>query len=99
MFKDGSPQGESVEKFSERADRVLASLRTMDGTIALFSHGQFLRALAVRWVGLPVQEGQHFALDTASISILGYEHTNEEIPAITLWNATSNQFLPSLFPR
>lgn len=90
MFKDGSPHGESVEEFSERADRVLASLRTMDGTIALFSHGQFLRALAVRWVGLPVQEGQHFALDTASISILGYEHTNEEIPAITLWNATSN---------
>jgi probable phosphoglycerate mutase len=41
MFKDGSPHGESVEKFSERADRVLASLRAMDGTIALFSRGQF----------------------------------------------------------
>jgi probable phosphoglycerate mutase len=90
MFKDGSPHGESVEKFSERADRVLNALGSVDGTIALFSHGQFLRALAARWIGLPVQAGQHFALDTASISILGYEHTNEEIPAITLWNATSN---------
>jgi len=90
MFQDGSPQGESVQKFSDRADRVLTGLRSMDGTIALFSHGQFLRALAARWIGLAVQEGQHFALDTASISILGYEHTNEEIPAITLWNATEN---------
>jgi probable phosphoglycerate mutase len=87
MFRDGSPHGESVEKFSQRADRVLSNLRSMDGVVALFSHGQFLRALAARWIGLPVEEGQHFALDTASISILGYEHTNEEIPAITLWNA------------
>jgi len=90
MFQDGSPHGESVEKFSDRADRVLAALRSMDGTIALFSHGQFLRALAARWIELPVQAGQHFALDTASISILGYEHTNEDTPAITLWNAASN---------
>jgi probable phosphoglycerate mutase len=68
----------------------------MDGTIALFSHGQFLRALAARWIELPVQAGQHFALDTASISILGYEHTNEDTPAITLWNAGSNKtFAPS----
>ena len=90
MFRDGSPQGESVEKFSKRADRVLTTVRSLDGAVALFSHGQFLRALAARWIGLPVQEGQHFALDTASISILGYEHTNEETPAITLWNAASN---------
>jgi probable phosphoglycerate mutase len=92
MFQDGSPHGESVEKFSERADRVLAALRSLDGTAALFSHGQFLRALAARWIELPVREGQHFALDTASISVLGFEHTNDETPAITLWNTTSLAF-------
>jgi len=98
MFKDGSPHGESVQKFSERADRVHALLRSLDGIVAVFSHGQFLRALAARWIGLPVQAGQHFALDTASISILGYEHTNDAIPAITLWNAAPNSFfvLPPL---
>jgi probable phosphoglycerate mutase len=90
VFQDGCPQGESVEQISQRADRVLAGLRPMDGTVALFSHGQFLRALAVRWIGLPVREGQHFALDTASISILGYEHHNGDIPAISLWNSGSN---------
>jgi broad specificity phosphatase PhoE len=89
-FQDGCPQGESVEQISDRADRVLARLRPMDGTIALFSHGQFLRALAVRWIGLPVREGQRFALDTASTSILGYEHHNGDIPAVSLWNAGSS---------
>jgi probable phosphoglycerate mutase len=89
IFQDGSPHGESVENFSHRADRVVATLRSMDGSVALFSHGQFLRALAACWIGLPVREGQHFALDTASISILGYEHTHEEIPAICLWNTVS----------
>jgi probable phosphoglycerate mutase len=98
MFKDGSPHGESVQKFSERADRVLAIIHSMDGTIALFSHGQFLRALAARWIGLPVQEGQHFALDTASVSILGYEHTNDETPAIALWNAVTNKTFALSFP-
>ena len=86
LFEDGGPGGESVGQISQRVDRVLAGLRRMDGTVALFSHGHFLRALAVRWIGQPVQEGQHFALDTASLSILGYEHRNDEIPAISLWN-------------
>lgn len=87
LFEDGSSGGESVEQISQRADRVLAGLRPMDGTILLFSHGHFLRALAVRWIGLPVQEGRHFALNTASLSILGYEHRNDKTPAISLWNA------------
>jgi broad specificity phosphatase PhoE len=90
VFQDGCPEGESVEQISERADGVLAGLRPMDGTIALFSHGQFLRVLAMRWIGLPVREGQHFALDTTSLSILGYEHHDGKIPAISVWNANSN---------
>jgi probable phosphoglycerate mutase len=93
MFQDGSPHGESVQQFSKRADRVISALHSLDGIVAIFSHGQFLRALAARWIGLPVQEGQHFALDTASISILGLEHTGDEIPAITLWNTTSSAAL------
>jgi broad specificity phosphatase PhoE len=87
VFQNGCPQGESTGQISQRADRVLAGLRPMDGTVALFSHGHFLRALAVRWIGLPVHEGRHFALDTASLSMLGF---NGEIPAISLWNASSN---------
>jgi len=90
VFKDGCPHGESVEQVCQRAERVLESLRSMDGLIALFSHGQFLRALAMRWIGLSLQEGRHFALDTASLSILGYEYSDGEMPAICVWNADSN---------
>ncbi len=89
IFQSGCPAGESVELVSERADRVLANLRAMDGTVALFSHGHFLRALAVRWIGLPVREGRHFALDTASISILGYEPHSAETPVISAWNCNA----------
>jgi probable phosphoglycerate mutase len=89
VFQDGCPGGESVLQISRRADRVLAGLRPLGGKVALFSHGQFLRALAVRWIGQEVLQGRHFGLDTASISILGYEHADGETPAISVWNAGS----------
>lgn len=87
VFLDGCPGGESVEQISRRADRVLAGVRETEGTVALFSHGHMLRVLAVRWIGLPVDAGRHFPLDTASISILGYEHNDPDAPVIMLWNA------------
>jgi broad specificity phosphatase PhoE len=70
----------------------------MRGNVALFSHGQFLRALAVRWIELPIGQGYHLALDTGSLSSLGYEHNNVEAPAILLWNAVSNDLF-ELMPR
>ncbi len=90
VFLDGCPGGESPEQVSGRADLVIAGLRRTEGPVALFSHGQFLSALAARWIGLPVREGQHLLLDTASVSILDHNHHNAEAPAITLWNAASN---------
>ncbi|MFI5337286.1 MAG: histidine phosphatase family protein [Opitutales bacterium] len=90
VFQDGCPQGESVEQVSLRADRVLAGLRRLDGTVALFSHGQFLRTLAMRWIGRPASDGRHFDLATASVSVLGYEHSDRLNPVISLWNAGAN---------
>jgi probable phosphoglycerate mutase len=49
-----------------------------------------LCALAARWIGLSILESQHLGLDTASLSILAYERHNAETPAISLWNAASN---------
>jgi probable phosphoglycerate mutase len=98
IYRDGAPGGESADQVSARADAVIAELRAMVGRIAIFSHGQFLRALAVRWIDLPIQQGGHFDLDTGSISILGYEHNNGEMPSIFLWNAVSNGVF-DLVPR
>jgi hypothetical protein len=48
IFRDGCSNGESPFAFGERIDRLIARLRTMDGDVALFSHGQF----GARWIGL-----------------------------------------------
>jgi hypothetical protein len=42
--------------------------------------------LAARWIGLPVAQGQHFALDPASISILGFEASHPERRVVLRWN-------------
>jgi broad specificity phosphatase PhoE len=86
LFRDGCPGGESPEQISQRADRLIARLKGMDGNIAIFSHGHFLRVLAARWTGMPVEAGQHLVIGTASIGILGFEHDSLEEPAIVAWN-------------
>jgi broad specificity phosphatase PhoE len=91
IFRDGCPGGETPEQVSDRADRLMARLRASTGNIALFSHGHFGRAFGARWIGLPVVEGQHFALGTASLSILGYEPHHPETSVIELWNAAPQQ--------
>jgi probable phosphoglycerate mutase len=87
LFRDGCPGGETPAHVSSRADRLISRLRALDGNIALFSHGHFGRVLAVRWVGLPVIDGQHFSLGTASLSLLGYEPDHAEVPVIVRWNS------------
>jgi broad specificity phosphatase PhoE len=87
LFRDGCPRGETPAQVSDRADRLIARLRMLDGHIALFSHGHFGCVLAVRWIGLPVIEGQHFSLDTASVSMLGYEANRQQVPVIARWNS------------
>ncbi len=87
VFRDGCPRGEMPAQASDRADRLIAHLRALDGNVALFSHGQFGCVLAARWIGLPVLEGQHFALGPASLSILGHEPSHPKVRVIELWNA------------
>ena len=91
VFRDGCPGGESTAHMCARVDALLSQLRAMPGRVALFSHGHFLRALAVRWIELPLLRGRHFGLDAGAVSMLGYEHDNVHEPAIELWNAVSNE--------
>jgi probable phosphoglycerate mutase len=91
-FEDGCPGGEMPDDIAARADRLIARLCTMDGNVALFSHGQFGVALAARWIGLSVISAQHFLLGTASLSILSYNPSHPEIRVIALWNASPAAF-------
>jgi broad specificity phosphatase PhoE len=85
LFRDGCPEGESVADIAARADGVVARLRSLDGTVILFSHGHFLRVLTARWVGLEASAGRCLMLDAGALSILGYEHGRRD-PVIRLWN-------------
>jgi len=87
LFRDGAPHGETPGEISVRADRLIARLRLLNGNIALFSHGHMGRVLAARWIGLSVRQAQRFLLNTATLSILCYEHSRIDYPAIALWNA------------
>jgi probable phosphoglycerate mutase len=88
LFRDGCPGGESPQQVAARADRVVCRLRAVEGDVLLFSSGHFLRALAVRWLGLELTANARlFMLSTASLSALGYEESLER-PVIRLWNET-----------
>jgi probable phosphoglycerate mutase len=85
LFRDGCPGGETPDQVGDRADRVVARVRRVSGNVLLFSSAHFLRVLTARWLGLDAAAGRYFLLETASLSVLGYEHNLSE-PAIRLWN-------------
>jgi probable phosphoglycerate mutase len=85
LFRDGCPHGEDAAAVGVRADRVIARLRAIDSDALLFSSGHFLRVLGARWLGLEPAGGRYFYLGTATLSMLGYEHTRSE-PVLRLWN-------------
>jgi len=77
--------GENPADVGRRADRACESLLAAGGdNIIVFAHGHFLRMFAARWIGRPARDGQHLALSTGTVSILGFEH---EYRVIERWNA------------
>ncbi len=78
------PGGENASQVAERLDRVVARCRDTDGRVLLFGHGHSLRALAARWLGLPVTDGRLLRLDTSTVSVLGWER---ETAVLLRWNS------------
>ncbi|WP_229055040.1 histidine phosphatase family protein [Aeromicrobium sp. Leaf350] len=83
IWSHGAPGGESAEEVAARLDRVVEQVRATGGTTLAVAHGHSLRALVARWLGLPVAEGRHFVLDTATWSELGDDRGT---PAVLTWN-------------
>jgi len=89
VWEDGCSGGEMPADVARRADQLITRLYDLKGNVVLFSHGQFGRVLAARWIGLRAVEGQHFAIDPASVSILSFETDPPQRRVISLWNATA----------
>ncbi len=79
-----TPGGETPEQVTARLDRVVARVREVSGRTLLFGHGHALRAFTARWIRQPVGEGRYFRLDTATVSVLGYER---DTPVLLRWNS------------
>lgn len=83
IWRGAVPEGETIDEVAARVDRVIAELRDVQGDTLLFAHGHVLRVLTARWLGLEPQAGALFALDPATISVLGNER---ETAVMRLWN-------------
>jgi len=62
---------------------VIREVRQTAGDVLIFAHGHVLRVLTARWLDEPPEGGRHYALQTATLSVLSYEH---EDPVISRWN-------------
>jgi len=87
LWSDGVPNGETAEDDGRRAGRVIARAAAAGGNVALFAHGHILRVLTACWLGLPPTGGQLFALGTAAVSVLGFEH---DYRVIRRWNQSGD---------
>ncbi|HXT09929.1 MAG TPA: histidine phosphatase family protein [Candidatus Angelobacter sp.] len=89
LFRDGCPGGETPAQVGARADRVLSRVHATQGDVLIFSSGHFLRVLAARFLGLEPSGGKYLTLNTASLSMLGFENSIAQ-PVIRLWNDVSH---------
>jgi broad specificity phosphatase PhoE len=80
------PGGETAAQVGARADRVLERVRPVlpAADACLVGHGHMLRVITARWLGLPPRDGALFMLETATVSVLGFER---EVPVLLNWNA------------
>jgi broad specificity phosphatase PhoE len=89
LWRDGCPGGESAPDVGVRADRVIAGIGSVEGTVAVFSHGHMLRVLGARWIELAPADGARLGLVTAAICVLGHEHAT---PILARWNNSGDGF-------
>jgi probable phosphoglycerate mutase len=83
IFTGPVPGGESIDQVAARARAVLDRVNRATGTVLLFSHGHFLRVFTAVVLGFPPQAGAQFALETATINVIGTEHVTR---ALCRWN-------------
>lgn len=76
LWTDGCPGGETPDQIGARVDAVIARIAGVlpEGDVAVVAHGHSLRVTGARWIGLPPAGGALLKLDTATVSVLGFEH-------------------------
>ena len=75
--------GETIDQVAARADRAIERYAALQGRIGVVAHSHVLRIFTARWLGLEPDAGRHFVLNTATVSLLGWERENR---VIRRWN-------------
>ena len=90
VWTHGCEGGESIEQVESRCRQVIEQALALakNGRVALFAHGHILRALGGSWLGLGARGGGLLALNTGTISVLGYERDR---PVVLRWNAPTSE--------
>jgi probable phosphoglycerate mutase len=83
IFTGAVPGGESLAEVGARAQQVLARVDAVDGDVCCFGHGHMLRVLTAVALSFDPGAGAHFALDPATVNIIGWEHASR---ALAAWN-------------
>lgn len=78
------PGGETSAQVETRVRAVITRCTSAAGDVLLFAHGHVLRALTAVYLGFGARAGAQFALETATINVLGHER---EDLTLRRWNA------------
>ncbi|GAA2256059.1 histidine phosphatase [Streptomyces ruber] len=87
MWRDGVPEGETLEQVAVRADEVVDWARSADRDVLVFAHGHILRSIAARWLGFGLDFAARVRLSPTSLSVLGWAYGE---PAVESWNDTGH---------
>jgi broad specificity phosphatase PhoE len=84
LYKDGSPGGETPAQIYARAIDFIDLASSAGGRVLAFSHGHFLRAVAIAWMRLEVRAASTLDLDVATLSLLRDAGSGR---LLAMWNA------------
>lgn len=84
LYKDGSPGGETPSQIYARAQAFISLASAAGGRVLAFSHGHFLRAVAIAWMRLDVKAASTLDLDVATLSLL---RDDDKGRLLAMWNA------------
>lgn len=83
VWKNEISGGETLQQVAARTQIVVDRCLQHGGRCALFAHAHVFRILTATWLQQDAGFGQRLALSTATISVLGWEHSTR---VISRWN-------------
>jgi probable phosphoglycerate mutase len=84
LYRDGCPGGETPAEIRARAVEFITLVAGAQGRVIAFSHGHFLRAVAIAWMNLDIKAAASLYLDVATLSVLRHDEHGQ---VLAVWNA------------